>query len=139
MLRKLSILGTTIATIITLMQGSIVNAEVYKTTKNQVVVTGLTAKQQYDIQTINAKGKLRKRKPVTANTCGEVLIDNGAKMKSVIVGTEKIDPATLPTKNRTRCKAKKANAVQTPKINKATRSVPNTIPLTKPTASPVSQ
>ncbi len=127
MLRKISILGTTIATIITLIQASIVNAEIYKTAKNQVVVTGLTAKQQYDIQTINAKGKLRKRKPVTANTCGEILIDNGAKMKSVIVGSEKIDPATLPIKTRERCKAKKANTVQTPKINKATRSVPQRV------------
>jgi hypothetical protein len=104
---KFSISTVAIAAFLTLTYGSIATAEVYKTSKNQVVVTGLTAKQKYPIQAVNAKSKTVKRQDVAANTCGEALIDGAAKYKSLVVGTETIDPATLPTKTHANCKGKK--------------------------------
>ncbi len=40
---------------------------------------------------------------VTANGCGEVLIDGTAKYKYITVGTETIDPATIPTEEPPGC------------------------------------
>jgi hypothetical protein len=104
---KFSISTVAIAAFLTLTHGAIASAEVYKTSKDQVVVTGLTAKQKYPIQAVNSKNKPVKRKDVAANTCGEALIDGAAKYKSLVVGTETIDPATLTVKTHPSCKAKK--------------------------------
>ena len=110
-----------IATALTLAYSAVASAEIYKTSKDQVVVTDLTAKQKYEIQTVNAKGKTKKRKAVAANTCGEVIVSNAGKMKSVMVGTQSIDPATLITKVHPRCKAKKSTKIRTaPKIAPST-------------------
>jgi hypothetical protein len=105
---KFPIATLTFATILTIAYGSISSAEVYKTSKDQVIVTGLTAKQKYPIKGVNAKNKPVNRKDIAANTCGEAIIDGGAKYKSLVVGTETIDPATLTTKVRSNCKGKKA-------------------------------
>jgi hypothetical protein len=102
-----------IATILTAVHSSIAAAEVYKTSTNQVVVTGLTAKQKYEVKTVSAKDKAGKRQ-VTANTCGEALVSNATKYKSLVVGTETIDPTTLPTKVHARCTAKKTPKVAAP-------------------------
>ncbi len=110
---KLPVSVLAIATLLTVTYGSIAAAEVYKTSTNQVVVTGLTAKQKYEIKTVSAKDKAGTRK-ATANTCGEAVISNATKYKSLVVGTETIDPTTLPTKVRARCTAKKTPKVTTP-------------------------
>jgi hypothetical protein len=118
MLIKFPISTIALATVLTLAHSAIATAEVYKTSKNQVVVTGLTAKQKYDIQTVNAKNKTGKRQ-VAANTCGEALISDATKYKSLVVGTEMIDPATLPTKSHARCNGKKNTTAKSVKKNNA--------------------
>ena len=116
---KFPIVAVSLATVLTLAYSSIATAESYKTSTNQVVVTGLKAKQKYDIQGINAKGKTSRKMSTTANTCGEILIKDAAKLKSLVVGTETIDPATLTTKVHARCNGKKNTAAK-PKLKKST-------------------
>lgn len=119
---KFSLPTVAIATLLVLSHGTTASAEVYKTSKNQVVVTGLTAKQKYPIQGVNGKNKPVKRQDVTANTCGEALVDGAGKYKSVVIGTEKIDPATLSVKEHPKCNGSKKKATA-PKL-KATRKTP---------------
>lgn len=135
---KFSIPTAAIATYLVLSYGAIASAEVYKTSKDQVVVTGLTAKQKYPIQGINGKNKTVKRQDVTANTCGEALVNGAAKYKSVVVGTEKIDPATLSVKEHPKCKGnKKAATAPKPKATEKTPTVTKTVdPATSPAVVP---
>ena len=107
-------------------------AEVYKTSKGQVVVTGLTAKQKYPIKGTNAKNKPVTRKDIAANTCGEALVDGAAKYKSLVVGTETIDPATLSIREHAKCKSKKTAVA--PKKKSAT--VTTTMPASTPSVAP---
>ena len=130
---KFSISTVAIAAVLTLTHAAIATAEAYKTSKDQVVVTGLTAKQKYPIKGTNAKNKPVTRKDVAANTCGEALVDGAAKYKSLVVGTETIDPATLSIREHARCKAKKT-AVVTPKNKNAT--VTTTMPASTPSVAP---
>jgi hypothetical protein len=122
---KFSISTVAIAAFLTITHGAIASAEVYKTSKGQVVVTGLTAKQKYPIQAVNSKNKPVTRKDVAANTCGEALIDGAGKYKSLVVGTETIDPATLTIKAHANCKAKKT-ATTVKKNKKATTATTGT-------------
>jgi hypothetical protein len=117
---KFPISAIAIATAFTLAYGAIASAEAYKTSTNQVVVTGLKAKQKYDVQATNAKGKVSKKTSATTNNCGEILIKGAATYKSLVVGTETIDPATLSTKVHARCNGNKTNAAAKPKSKKAT-------------------
>lgn len=134
---KFSIAKFALATILTITYGSIVSAEVYKTSKDQVVVTGLTAKQKYPIKGVNAKNKPVNRKDVAANTCGEALIDGGAKYKSLVVGTETIDPATLTTKVHPNCKGKRAAApAKKTTVTKVAPAAGATNTMTTPTPVP---
>ena len=112
---RFSISTVTIAAFLILANASIATAEVYKTSKGQVIVTGLTAKQNYPVKVVNAKSKSKQLKDKSANTCGEVTVDNAATYKSLVVGTETIDPATLTVKEHPRCKAKKTNKTITTK------------------------
>ncbi len=104
---KFSISTVSIALLLTLSHASIAAAEAYKTSKGQVIVTGLTSQQKYPVQTVNTKNKSKKLKDKTANTCGEVTVDNATNYKSLVVGTEAIDPATLSIKTHARCNGKK--------------------------------
>jgi hypothetical protein len=132
---KFSTAIVALAALATLAHSEIATAEVYKTDKNQVIVTGLTAKQKYPIKAINAKNKPIKRQDVIANTCGEALVDGGAKYKSLVVGTETIDPATLSTKPHPRCKkAKKATTAAVPK-KKTTKATTTTTTIITPTTT----
>ncbi len=115
---KFSIPTVAIAALLTLAHGTIASAEVYKTSKDQVVVTGLTVKQSYPITGTNAKNKPVKRKDIVANGCGEALVSGAGKYKTLTVGTETIDPATLPTKAHANCKPKKTTTAKASK-NKA--------------------
>jgi hypothetical protein len=114
---KFPISVLTVATALTLVHGAIASAESYKSGPDQVVVTGLTAKQKYDVQAVSLKGKQGK-KSAQANTCGELLINGTSKIKTLTVGTETIDVATLKTKPHARCNPKKT-AVAKPIKTKA--------------------
>jgi hypothetical protein len=144
---KFSIPTVAITALLVISHSAIASAEVYKTSNGQVVVTGLTAKQKYPIKAVNAKNKPAKRQDVTANTCGEALVDGAAKYKSLVVGTETIDPATLTTKVHARCSTKKTATAPSKKGAKpatATKAVPVTaapiaIPDAVPAVAPVSK
>ena len=133
---KFPIATLTLATILTIAYGSIASAEVYKTSKDQVVVTGLTAKQKYPIKGVNAKNKPVSRQDVAANTCGEAIVNGGAKYKSLVVGTETIDPATLTTKVRPNCKGKKAATIKKVTVIKVTPPAGATSTTTTPATVP---
>jgi hypothetical protein len=113
---KFPISVLTVATALTLVYGAIASAEAYKSGPDQVVVTGLTAKQKYDVQAVSLKGKQGK-KSAQANTCGELLINGTSKIKTLTVGTETIDVATLKTKPHARCTAKRSTTAKTSKTN----------------------
>jgi hypothetical protein len=143
---KFSISTAAIAAFLVLSHSSIATAETYKTSKDQVVVTGLTAKQKYPIKAVNAKNKPAKRQDVTANTCGEALVDGAGKYKSLVVGTETIDPATLSTKEHPRCNGSKKTATApkkkgTVKSTTSTTTVTpsTTVPAAVPSVAPVSK
>ncbi len=141
---EFSIPTLAITAFLVLSHSAIASAEVYKTSKDQVVVTGLTARQKYPIKAVNAKNKPAKRQDVEANTCGEALINGAAKYKSLVVGTEKIDPATLTTKEHPRCNGskktatapKKKGAVKTP-TGTMTVTPATTVPAAVPSVTPV--
>ena len=86
-------------------------AEIYKTDKQAVIVTGLTPKSTHTVQTTNAKGKNNTRKPKAANSCGELLITSGAKYPTLLVDTDTITTSSLPTKVHAACKAPKKQKV----------------------------
>ena len=139
---RFSIPKVAIAALLVLSHSAIASAETYKTSKDQVVVTGLTAKQKYPIQGVNGKNKPVKRQDVTANTCGEALVDGGGKYKSLVVGTEKIDPATLSTKAHPKCNGGKKTATApkkktTAKTTTTTVTPSTTTPTAVPTVTPV--
>jgi hypothetical protein len=152
---RFSIPTVAITALLVLSHSAIASAEAYKTSNGQVVVNGLTAKQKYPIQGVNASSKAVKRQDVTTNTCGEALVDGAAKYKSLVVGTETIDPATLTTKVHVRCSSKKTAAaapnkkskpVKTSKTSKVktgtttaapATATPATIPSSVPTVTPV--
>lgn len=132
---KFSIPTVAIAALLVLSHSAIASAEVYKTSKGQVVITGLTAKKSYPVQTVNAKNKAKTLKNKDANTCGEVTVDNAATYKSLVVGTEKIDPATLSTKEHPRCNGSKKTATA-PKKKDAMKSKTATTTVTPSTGVP---
>lgn len=139
---KFPISAVAIATVFTLAYSAIANAESYKTKGDQVVITGMKAKQSYPVSTVNAKGKANKRKPVAANGCGEILVDGAGKMKSLVVGTETIDPAILTVKEHPRCKAVKTagKGTNTKKAKVGTASTTTVAPaMTTPAASPTTK
>ena len=134
---KFSISTIAIAAVLTLTHAAIATAEAYKTSKGQVVVTGLTAKQKYPIKGTNAKNKPVTRKDIAANTCGEALVDGAAKYKSLVVGTETIDPATLSIREHARCKSKKTAAAPKKKSATVTTTMPTSTPSVVPSVAPV--
>jgi hypothetical protein len=131
---KFSIPTIAFAALLTLAHSSIAAAEVYKTSKGQVFVTGLTAKQKYPVEVTNAKNKTRKLQDKVANGCGEVRVDNATNYKSLIVGTESIDPTTLTTKVHANCKPK-----QTATASKKTKKTVTITTTTGTTPAPASK
>jgi hypothetical protein len=141
---RFSIPTVVITAFLLVFHSAIASAEVYKTSKGQVVVTGLTVKQSYPVQVVNAKNKPKTLKNKEANTCGVVTVDNAVTYKSLIVGTEKIDPATLSTKEHPRCNGSKKTATApkkkvTVKNPTGTMTVPSstTVPTAVPSVAPV--
>ena len=134
---KFSISTIAIAAVLTLTHAAIATAEAYKTSKGQVVVTGLTAKQKYPIKGTNAKNKPVTRKDIAANTCGEALVDGAAKYKSLVVGTETIDPGTLSIREHARCKSKKTATAPKKKSATVTTTMPASTPSVVPSVAPV--
>ncbi len=86
-------------------------AEIYKTDKQAVIVTGLTPKSTHTVQTTTAKGKNNTRKPKAANSCGELLISSGAKYPTLLVDTDTVTTSSLPVKVHAACKAPKKQKV----------------------------
>ena len=134
---KFSISTIAIAAVLTLTHAAIATAEVYKTSKGQVVVTGLTAKQKYPIKGTNAKNKPVTRKDIAANTCGEALVNGAGKYKSLVVGTETIDPATLSIREHAKCKSKKTATAPKKKSATVTTTMPASTPSVVPSVAPV--
>jgi streptogramin lyase len=91
----------------------VANAEIYKTDKQAVVMTGLDPKSTHTVQTTNAKGKTNTRKAKAANSCGELLITSGAKYPTLLVDTQTITTSSLTTKVHATCKAPKKAKVST--------------------------
>ena len=127
---KFSIATVAMAAVLTLTHAAIATAEVYKTSKDQVVVTGLTAKQKYPIKGTNAKNKPVTRKDVAANGCGEALVDGAGKYKTLVIGTETIDPTTLPVKVHANCKPKKTAVTPKKKTTAKVTTGATTMPAT---------
>jgi hypothetical protein len=144
---KFSIPTIAFAALLTLAHSSIASAETYKTSKGQVYVTGLTAQQKYPIQVVSGKNKARKLQDKVANGCGEVRVDNATTYKSLVVGTETIDPAVLPTKIHTNCKPKKTASTAPKKKSPAatssmaptTTAPTTTTPATVPSVAPATK
>ncbi len=104
---KFSIATMSIAAMLVLTHGALANAaEAYKTSKDEVVVTGLTPTKRYQIRYINAQGKSGSRQDKSVNSCGEIVVEKAANYKILIVGPENIDPSSLETKSHERCKPK---------------------------------
>jgi hypothetical protein len=107
---KFSMITASITAILVLTHGAIANAaEAYKTSKGEVVVTGLTPTKRYQIRYINAQGKSGSRQDKSVNSCGEIVIEKAANYATLIVGPENIDPSSLETKPHERCKPKPGN------------------------------
>jgi predicted peptidase len=136
MFSKFSVSVVALATILTIANSSTSTAEVYKTSKGQVIITGLTAKQNYPVQVVNAKNKSKKLKDKSANTCGEVTVDNASTYKSLIVGTETINPTALTIKVHPRCNGKKTAALKKKIMVKTGTTTTIIPPVTVPTAIP---
>lgn len=123
---KFPISAVALATVLTLAHSAIASAEAYKSGPDKVVVTGLNAKQKYEVQAVTLKGKQGKKSGMT-NACGELLMSGTSKLKSLVVGTENIDIASLPTKTHARCNAKKNTASKSSnQKNVGTMSMPTT-------------
>jgi hypothetical protein len=104
---KLSVATMSIATMLVLTTSAIANAaEAYKTSKGEVVVTGLTPTKRYQIRFINAQDKPESRQDKSVNNCGQIVVERAANYKTLIVGSENIDTASLETKPHERCKPK---------------------------------
>jgi hypothetical protein len=102
---KFSIITASIAAILVLSHSAIATAtEAYKTSKGEVVVTGLTPTKRYQIRYINAQGKSGSRQDKSVNSCGEIVVEKAANYKTLIVGPENIDPSSLETKTHVKCK-----------------------------------
>lgn len=104
---KFSIATISIATILVLTHSAIANAvEAYKTSKGEVVLTGLTPTKRYQVKYINAQDESGTRQSAYVNSCGEIIVQKADRYKTLIVGSENIDPSSLETKPLVRCKSK---------------------------------
>ncbi|PSB03492.1 hypothetical protein C7B64_08320 [Merismopedia glauca CCAP 1448/3] len=99
-----SISAILIAVALTVTHSAIAAAEAYKTSKGEVVVTGLTPTTRYQIRFVNAQGKPGSRQDKSVNSCGEIVIERAANYTTLVVGSETIDPAALETKTHVKCK-----------------------------------
>jgi hypothetical protein len=103
---KFSIATMSIAAMLVLTNSAIANAfEAYKTSLNEVVVTGLPHKNRYEIKAIDDRDKLISRSGKSVNSCGHIVIQNAANLKMLFVGSMRIDPSSLETKPHERCQS----------------------------------
>ncbi|HEY9705531.1 MAG TPA: hypothetical protein V6C58_24045 [Allocoleopsis sp.] len=103
---KSSIFALTMGGIIIIGNTQTVLAEVYKTLTNQVIVTNLSPKTKYKVNTFSFKDREGIR-TITTNACGEGAIINGTGYKKLIIEGNNIVPSTLALKERPRCNVKK--------------------------------
>ncbi|MBD2363441.1 hypothetical protein H6G36_19980 [Anabaena minutissima FACHB-250] len=111
---KFSIITASIAAILVLTHSAIATAaEAYKTSKGEVVVTGLTPSKRYQIRYINAQGKIGSRQDKSVNRCGEIVVDKAANYTKLIVGSENIEPSSLETKTHVKCQRRQTTLKKT--------------------------
>ncbi len=104
---KSSIFALGIGGILVIGNTQTVLAEVYKTLTNQVIVTNLTPKTKYKVNTFSFIKDREGIRTITTNACGEGAIINGTGYKKLIIEGNNITPSTLPLKERPRCNVKK--------------------------------
>ena len=101
---QFSLSALAIAAVLLLSHSEIAAAEAFKTSKGEVVVTGLVPAQRYQIRTLSMDNKPGTRQDKSANRCGEVVVQSAARYQTLVVGTVTVDPATLPVQTYERCK-----------------------------------
>lgn len=111
---KFSISAIALSAALILTNSTTAFAQAYKTSKGAVVVTGLTPTQRYQIRTLSVENKPGSRQDKSANRCGEVVVEKADKYQTLVVGTETIDPATLPIQTYVRCAPKAPPAAMKP-------------------------
>lgn len=76
--------------------------EPYRTSSDQVIVTGLQPRQTYSVQTTETNGR-EGSMFVSSNACGEAVIYNAANYQRVTINNQTIRPFTLSTKGQPYC------------------------------------
>jgi hypothetical protein len=99
---KLLLLGSALA-LLSILTPAATALQSFKTPKDQVVVTGLQPKKKYEVKYRNAAGREGQRK-VETNSCGVAVVAKAAGFQSLSIEGQQIQPATLETKNHSRCK-----------------------------------
>lgn len=74
----------------------------YKTSSNEIVVTGLNPRQSYLVQTTNIQGK-EDTINVSSNECGYAIISNGLVYQRITINNQTIRPDTLSTRTYPSC------------------------------------
>lgn len=74
----------------------------YKTSANQIVVTGLNPRQSYLVQTTDLQGK-EGTTNLRSNECGYVIIDNGSIYQRITLNNQTIRPDALSTRAYPNC------------------------------------
>ncbi|MBM4255311.1 MAG: hypothetical protein FJ147_05375 [Deltaproteobacteria bacterium] len=95
---------TALALSLAMLPSAAMAADAYKTSDGTVVVTGLQPTERYQIRILTAQNKSSSRQDKSANRCGEVVVEKAADYITLVVGTETIDPASLPLKEHVKCK-----------------------------------
>lgn len=93
-----------LATTSSLLIGYTVNAleTPYKTSGNQIVVTGLNPRQTYSVQTTDNQGR-EGYTSVTSNECGYVVINNGSIYQRLTINSQTIRPEALSSRGYPNC------------------------------------
>ena len=101
---KPSILTIVFTVCISIASAAIASPSAFKTSRGEVIITGLVPTQRYQIRTINAQDKPSSRQDRAANRCGEVIVDKASNYKLLVVGQVSVEPANLPVREYEKCK-----------------------------------
>lgn len=74
----------------------------YKTSANQIVVTGLNPRQSYLVQTTDLEGK-EGTTNVRTNECGYVVLNNASIYQRITINNQTIRPNALSTRGYPNC------------------------------------
>lgn len=93
-----------LSAVLTFTCSTVASAEAFQTNDGKVIVTGLKPTQRYQIRTLSMEDRPGTRQDKAANRCGEVVIEAATRYKKLTVGTETVEPASLPVQEYTRCR-----------------------------------